>query len=149
MHRLRGKLIVATLLIHAGLLAWGASRHSFAWTEVGLLPSGLVHWKYGSFDTFRVNPPLLRMWATLPVLAMNPKLPEIAISSGPRRRAEWDLAQKFVDGNGPYAFRCLAVARWTYLPPGSSTGTKYGSRRLRILSQGGATCGTLQTCLPP
>lgn len=116
MHRLRGKLIVATLLIHAGLLAWGASRHSFAWTEVGLLPSGLVHWKYGSFDTFRVNPPLLRMWATLPVLAMQPNMPEVTILSDPRQRAEWTIGQDFVDANGTYAFNCLAVARWMCIP---------------------------------
>jgi hypothetical protein len=116
MHRLRGKLVVAMLIFHAVLLAWGASRHSFAWTEVGLLPSGLVHWKYGSFDTFRVNPPLWRMWATLPVLAMQPNVPEVTISGDPRQRAEWTIGQDFVDANGTYAFACLAIARWMCIP---------------------------------
>jgi hypothetical protein len=114
--RVRTALVMIMLAVHGSLLAWGATRHSFAWTEAGLLPSGLFHWKYGNFDTFRVNPPLLRMWATLPLLAMNPKLPDVAISTDPRRRSEWDLAQQFVDANKLYAFRCLAVARWMCIP---------------------------------
>src|SRR5262249_52372563 len=33
------------------------------------IPSGLVHWHTGTYGAYRVNPPLPRMLATLPLLA--------------------------------------------------------------------------------
>lgn len=32
--------------------------------EIGHLPAGVSHWKYGRFDLYRVNPPLVRMICT-------------------------------------------------------------------------------------
>lgn len=54
------------LLGHALLLAWGAYRHSPTIDEWGYLPAGLMHWREGRFDIFRVNPPLVRLVATWP-----------------------------------------------------------------------------------
>jgi hypothetical protein len=67
-------MAAALLAIHAGLLAWGASCHSPTIDEVGHLAAGLSHWQRGRFDLYRVNPPLVRMVAVLPVLACQPAI---------------------------------------------------------------------------
>ena len=57
------------LAIHAVLLAWCAWHDSPTTDEVAHLPAGISHWHLGRFDLFRVNPPLVRMVAALPVIA--------------------------------------------------------------------------------
>lgn len=111
------RAVIATILaIHVGLLAWGAARNSFAWTETGLLPSGLWNWRYENLDVFRVNPPLLRMIAALPVLAMEPRIPNMYVSPDPRERAEWELGKRMVADHGERSFWMLTVARWACIP---------------------------------
>lgn len=56
------------LLMHAGLLAWSIPRHSPTIDEMGHLAAGLSHWEFGRFDLYRVNPPLVRMVAALPLM---------------------------------------------------------------------------------
>lgn len=114
--RIANRLVISLLLIHAALLAWGATRHSFAWTEAGLLPAGILHWRTGSFEHFRVNPPVLRMFATLPVLAMAPDLTAPPSERDPRVRSEWGLASSFVGANGKRSLWMITVARWTCIP---------------------------------
>ncbi len=104
------------MLFHTVLLSWCAVRNSFSWTETGLLPAGIIDWRYGSFDVFRVNPPLVRMWATLPVLAFDPEIPFRGVSVDPRNRAEWDVARAMIDTNGEAAFVWLTVARLMCIP---------------------------------
>lgn len=75
--RLRAKRLEWTacavlLSLHTVLLAWGAYRHSPVIDEWGHLPAGLMHWREGRFDAYRVNPPLVRMVATLPLLGWAP-----------------------------------------------------------------------------
>jgi 4-amino-4-deoxy-L-arabinose transferase-like glycosyltransferase len=36
--------------------------------EIAHLPSGISHWEFGRFDLYRVNPPLVRVIATTPIL---------------------------------------------------------------------------------
>ena len=110
------RIVVALIMVHAALLTFAACRNSFAWTEAGLLPAGIIDWQYGSFDVFRVNPPLVRMWATLPVLAFSPDVPFRGVSVDPRNRAEWDVARSMVDANGEACLQWLAVARIACLP---------------------------------
>lgn len=104
------------MVVHAMLIAWCAYRNSFCWTETGLLPAGIIDWQYGSFDVFRVNPPLVRMWATLPVLAFQPEVPYAGVASDPRRRAEWTIARATMQEHGDEAWMWLTVARWMCLP---------------------------------
>src|SRR5579875_1359209 len=70
--RLTGGMVAALLLIHAGLVLYSL-RHNFVTVdEVGHLAAGVAHWETGNFSPYRVNPPLVRMLAALPVLAANP-----------------------------------------------------------------------------
>jgi hypothetical protein len=62
----RTSVVVALLLvIHSGLLAYSAYVHSPTLNEPGHLVAGISHWR---FELFRVNPPLVRMVAALPVM---------------------------------------------------------------------------------
>jgi 4-amino-4-deoxy-L-arabinose transferase-like glycosyltransferase len=108
--------VVAVLLIHAGLLAWGASLHSPAIDEVAHLPSGLSHWQLGRFDLYSVNPPLVRMTAALPVLAVGPKTDWKKIDQPLTARAEFEIGQDFMVANGMASFWYFTLARWACIP---------------------------------
>jgi len=103
------------LLTHAGLLAWGAARHSPTIDEVAHLPAGIDHWRSGRFDLYRVNPPLVRMLASLPVLAASPVTEEFRFAH-PASRAEFAAGGAFIQNNGPRAFRLFLLARWACIP---------------------------------
>ncbi|MEJ7640497.1 MAG: hypothetical protein WKF75_21635 [Singulisphaera sp.] len=47
---------VALLSVHAGMLAWIGYRNSPILDEVAHLPAGISHWRFGTFDLYRVNP---------------------------------------------------------------------------------------------
>jgi hypothetical protein len=64
------RLAVITLLgTQAGLLAYSATRHSPTHLEPAFLAAGISHWQFGRFELYRVNPPLVRMFTALPLLA--------------------------------------------------------------------------------
>ena len=63
------------LAAHALLLGWGALRHSPPWDEVPHLVAGISHWELGRFDLYRVNPPLVRIVAALPVIVVFVNVP--------------------------------------------------------------------------
>src|SRR6266478_349761 len=52
------------------MLAWMGYHHSPTIDEPAHLVAGLSHWK---FDLHRVNPPLVRLLASLPMLVVDPK----------------------------------------------------------------------------
>lgn len=104
------------IAVHGVLVSWCAARYGFAWTEVGLLPAGILDWHYGTFDVYRVNPPLVRMWGTLPVLALEPEIPFHGVLSEPRSRAEWEVARAMFDADPDAAHLWLRIARLFCLP---------------------------------
>lgn len=110
------RVVVALMVIHALLVSWCSLRSGFAWTEVGLLPAGVIDWRYGTYDVFRVNQPLVRMWATLPVLALNPDVPFAGTLSDPRSRAEWEVGAAMLKVDALAAERNLTIGRLFCLP---------------------------------
>lgn len=102
--------------VHALLVGWCCLRYGFAWTEVGLLPAGVLDWRYGSFDVYRVSPPLVRMWAALPALAMGLEVPFSGVMPDARQRAEWEVARAMLDADPAAAHRALALGRLACLP---------------------------------
>ncbi len=110
-------LVVALLLGHSILLAWGALRHSPAWDEPGHLVAGIGHWHFGGrFDLYRVNPPLARMVAALPVLAAKPKVDWGRRSNSAGARSERWVRGDFMAVNGPQVFWLHTLARWACIP---------------------------------
>jgi hypothetical protein len=102
------------LAAHAGLLAWGGYIHSPTFDETGYLPSGIYHWKYGRFALANVNPPLVRLVAALPVMAVG--------AAFDWRRAGGDesnffsLGQAFIAANGERAMWLYTLGRWACIP---------------------------------
>lgn len=72
-----GWLACALLLSTHGVLAVDAIRqHNFTVDEGGHVLSGLIAWEYGRVDVYPVNPPLIKLIASLPLALANPELPE-------------------------------------------------------------------------
>lgn len=110
----RMALAVAILLAaHAGLVLHDAIGDFPVIDEVGHVASGLVHWKSGTYDAYRVNPPMVRMIAALPVLAARPVIDSHRDDPSPGLRVEWDLGQDFLGAN---AGRFLLLFRLARLP---------------------------------
>jgi hypothetical protein len=84
--------------------------------EMSHLAAGLSHWSLGRFEAYAVNPPLVRLVATLPVLAARPSLDWKGSGAGAGWRTEWALNNDFVAANGPRTFWLLTLARWACIP---------------------------------
>lgn len=106
----------SVLFIHAILLGWIAVLKAPVVDEVAHLPSGLSHWQFRRFNLYRVNPPLVRMIATLPLLLMRPKMDWGGIPDGPYLRAEFIAGNHFMEANGYDAFRYFTICRWALIP---------------------------------
>jgi hypothetical protein len=104
-------LLFSLLALHVALLWIGVRRNFVTVDEACHIPSGLAHWQTGWFVPYRVNPPLPRMVATLPVL---PAAPTIAVGStgdSPGYRPEWSLGPEFATTAGPRYFELVCLAR--------------------------------------
>lgn len=112
-----GRALIAGLLCcHVALLGWSAVTHSPVVPEVNHLPAGLSHLYLGRFELFRVNPPLVRMVAALPVTLMAPATDWGRYDASPMARCNSEVGYDFFAANGPRALRFLVIARWACIP---------------------------------
>ena len=96
----RTLLVVSGLLVlHVALLVHSARVNFATVDEVGHLAAGISHWQTGTYSMYRVNPPLARMLAVLPVLAASPDTGNVAPSDIPVLRNEWTSGMAFADDN--------------------------------------------------
>ena len=109
-------VVVFVLSMHAALLAWIAACHSPVVSEVNHLPAGLSHLLLGRFDLHRVNPPLVRTVAALPVSLMSPATDWAQYDQSPLVRCESDVGQDFLRRNGSRSLWFVTVARWACIP---------------------------------
>lgn len=114
----RSRTIVVLLLlaVQSGLIAYSATRHSPTHLEPALLAAGVSHWETGRFELYRVNPPLVRMIAALPVIAAGCKTDWHRYRDAPGSRSEFDVGEDFVNANGPASIRLFIYARWVCIP---------------------------------
>jgi hypothetical protein len=108
--------VVLLVFVHVGLVAWGASRHSPTWDEPGHLVAGIGHWQFGTYDLMRVNPPLVRMVATVPVLVAGPKSDWSSYDASVGVRSDRLIRRDFIEINGRRAFWFHTLARWACIP---------------------------------
>jgi hypothetical protein len=104
------------LAVHAALLAWSAACHSPTLDELGHLAGGVSHWSLGTFDLFRVNPPLVRMTAAIPVHLARPALDWRSVTANKHARCEFAVGRDFFQANGERTFFLLRLARWACIP---------------------------------
>lgn len=109
--------ILATLLtIHAGLLAYSGYVHSPTMDEPAHLVAGISHWQFGSFQLYQVNPPLVRMVAALPVLAVGVTTDWTNFRVAPGLRPVHGMGNDLIVANGARSFRLFMIARWACIP---------------------------------
>ncbi|MAX37794.1 MAG: hypothetical protein CME33_14650 [Gimesia sp.] len=109
--------VIFLLLVQGCLLAWQAYRYSPTADEPAHLASGISHWKSGDFDLYRVNPPLVRMVAALPILVVAPKcVVNEATEASPYSRREFTVGRKFLKDNDSDLFWYFTLARWVCIP---------------------------------
>ena len=105
------------LTVHCALLAWAAARSSPTWDEIGHLVAGMSHWKFGRFDMYPVNPPLVRMVAALPMAIARPETDWPSYEDRPGVRGGMTVLQRhFVEANGQRLFFLLSLGRWACIP---------------------------------
>lgn len=106
----------AFLLTQTGLLAWSGYIHSPTPDEIAYLPSGISHWQFGRFELVRANPPLVRMVAALPVIAVGCETDWTQYDGAPGRSTEFVVGKEFLTANGFRSFWLFAIARWACIP---------------------------------
>src|SRR5690348_7084767 len=107
----RVAVLAAVMMTHAVLLLWAIPRDFVVVDEVGHIPAGVSHWQTGSFSLYRVNPPLGRMLAALPVLLAGPRTDYRHLDPAPGVRSDWEVGRDFAAANGSRYFELVCAAR--------------------------------------
>lgn len=98
--------IAVMLAVQAIVMMLTAARLSTTHDEYWHIPVGLLNWKTGRFDFEPSNPPLLRMWATWPLLFTS--------ADSPRTEPTTDLSRfgdEFLGANREHFDRYVVLAR--------------------------------------
>ncbi len=104
-------LVVVIMAFHAILLGCSAVRQSPTWDEVGFVVAGVRHWQFGEFDLFRVNPPLVRLLASAPLVLAGSNVNWTGLSDHPSSRREFNIGQQFIIDDPHRAFQLFFIAR--------------------------------------
>jgi hypothetical protein len=104
------------LLVQAGLLAVQSSQTSFSSNEPAHLVAGLSHWRFGAFDLYRVNPPLIRTVAAAPVAIAGYVADFGGFTDYPGARPVFAIGEAFVHDNGRRSLWLMTLARWACIP---------------------------------
>jgi len=97
-------VVLAMLMLgHLILLGDGIHKNFVTFDEAMHIPAGISHWKTGDFSMYRVNPPLPRMIAVLPVMSAGPVTSGIIPWNAPGVRSETSSARAFsMENAGQY-----------------------------------------------
>lgn len=99
------------------MLGWISAVTSPNIDELAHLPSGISHWEFGRFELYRVNPPLIRMVGTIPVMLSGPETDWSAWNnSSPFARSEFWVGKDFTKNNADELFWYFTMARWACIP---------------------------------
>ncbi|MEZ6132684.1 MAG: glycosyltransferase family 39 protein [Planctomycetaceae bacterium] len=109
-------LLGMILSVHSLLLINSTFVSSPNIDELAHLPAGISHWEFGRYDLYRVNPPLVRMVAALPVLLTDAVKDWSNFRNSPYSRAEFFVGKDFTKNNQFNTFRYFAIARWACIP---------------------------------
>jgi hypothetical protein len=109
--------VALLLVIHGALVGYSATRHSPTQNEAGHLVAGLVQWKFGRFEVYCVNPPLVHYAAALPVMIAGYHPDWINYSyESTGYRSEMVMGEDFIRANGERSAWLITLARWGCLP---------------------------------
>ncbi len=108
--------LVAILLVQATLLVGGAWTHSPTLNEPAHLAAGLHHLATGDFSMYRVNPPLVRTIAAVPVAVVGYEADWSGVYEGIGARPAFAVGSDLVAANGPRTMFLLSIARMAVIP---------------------------------
>jgi hypothetical protein len=119
--RSRGRRLVAgavavLLVIHGTLVGYSATLHSPTLNEPGHLVAGLIQWRFGRFEVYRVNPPLVHYAAALPVMLAGYRADWDSYVDSPAARSEMAMGEDFIRANGGRSAWLITLGRWGCLP---------------------------------
>jgi 4-amino-4-deoxy-L-arabinose transferase-like glycosyltransferase len=78
-----------------------------------MIGAGVAHWQTGRFEPYAVNPPLIRMIATLPLLLLDPLTDYSTIIPSVPNRPEVSLGAHFLRANADHIQLHFGIARFT------------------------------------
>jgi len=102
--------------VHICLLGWLACCTSPTSDEIAHLAAGVRIWTQGQFGTYPVNPPLVKLIATWPVVMSSPRTDWRHLDATPGARPEWLIGQDYLKANSPRFRWDFVLARWMCLP---------------------------------
>ena len=105
------------LLAQAGLLGWTASVAAPGPDERAHMVGGLFSWRFGRFDLYKVNPPLVELVSTAPVAAAGYAADWTEWDDRPGMRPQWEIGADWLAANGARGLRLFVLARWAVIPP--------------------------------
>ena len=109
-------VVVAILIAHTILVVYLSIVHSPTNGEVPALSAGIYHLTKGDFDLFRVNPPLVRSVAAIPVLFYRPATNWSNHRDILASRDEFPIGIEFIHLNQENVFWYFTIARWACIP---------------------------------
>lgn len=99
------------LSFHAILLLYSLNKNFVVLDEVGHIPAGVSHWQLKGFGLYRVNPPLGRMLAAVPVMAAGPATEYKNFDVRPGKRSDWAVGRDFAQVNSGRYLELVRLAR--------------------------------------
>jgi hypothetical protein len=104
------------LVAHSVLLGWNATLMSPTLDEPAHLVSGISHWRSGDFSLYRVNPPLVRLVATIPSILCGYTFDFPEVLNDQFSRNEFRLGEQFVTENRRWTLWLVTFGRWMCIP---------------------------------
>ena len=108
--------LLGMLTAQAVLLAWTAAAAAPTADEPAHLVGGLFSWRYGRFDLYVVNPPLVELIAAAPVAWLGSELDWSSLDLRPGERSQWRVGGDWLAANGRRGLRLLFLARCAVIP---------------------------------
>ncbi len=137
----------------AGLLYLGLTIHA-AWLETPTadefahVPAGCAAWQQGRFDLYSKNPPLLKLWMTLP-LTVDPRVEVPELRTSPLGWGPWIYGLQFMNANRARYLSLFFRARLMVVGLGLLTALLlYGWARELFGRAAAAVCTTLFLLCP-
>lgn len=114
---LRQQVVPAALIsMHVCLLAYSGYVHNPTENEAQHLVAGLHHWHTGTFSLYRVNPPLIKTIAAIPVALAGYNADWSGYYERVGGRPVFQMGEDFIRANGRRSIWMMTMARWMCIP---------------------------------
>ena len=126
----------------------GARRETPTIDEFAHLPAGCVCWHQGDFSLYAKNPPLMKLWMALPVVA-DPRVVVPEFSGNPLGWGPWEYGRRFLDANRDLYFSFFLRARMMVVGLTLATGLLLFVWTRRLFGERGASVAAVLFLLSP